>query len=356
MITDIFSRRYADVQIRDAYTEQDRRFLNQAAVMILDPLWAGQRADTPSKETEGSLKEIHDTLALEMGVQYLSDRFLLHNYTFNGNQMTNTHTITYANICKNFLTKPPPSDINISDDAWIKDRLSLVELAFKRRREQLAEAARNLPRMIKAAVEAEKRVRSLAAALKIPGSRADTLRASHHKAVHSFEALVGELNGRLREAGYPLNFHNGILQRCEDNLTQSELSAPFWSLVSSPQWASVDEQMKEALDRRDKGDRTAAFHAVCALESAVKIVSDVKGWTRGSEKGAAQYVDNLVSKKNGSLVESWEGEMLKVMFSDVRNPFAHGPGQAPMPRLSDQQTDWAIDTAMSWIKSLIRRV
>ena len=69
--------------------------------------------------------------------------------------------------------------------------------------------------------------------------------------------------------------------------------------------------MKEALDRRDSNDKDPAIFAAKALESAIKIVSDTKGWTRGTENGAAQYVDNLISKANGSYLAVWEGEMLK---------------------------------------------
>jgi hypothetical protein len=100
----------------------------------------------------------------------------------------------------------------------------------------------------------------------------------------------------------------------------------------------------------------AAFHAVCALESCIKIVSDMKGWTKGTEKGASNYVDNLVSQKNGRFLEVWEGELLTRMFGDVRNPFAHGPGQSAMPALTANQTNWTIETAMTWIKSIIRRL
>jgi len=78
-------------------------------------------------------------------------------------------------------------------------------------------------------------------------------------------------------------------------------------------------------------------------------------WTTGNEKGAAYYVSNLVSQKNGRFIEVWESDMLTKMFSDVRNPFAHGPGQSLMPTLSPEQTNWTIETAMTWIKSLVRR-
>ena len=34
----------------------------------------------------------------------------------------------------------------------------------------------------------------------------------------------------------------------------------------------------------------------------------------------------------------------------------HGPGDEPMPELSPQQTDWAIEFCMSWTKSLIKQL
>jgi hypothetical protein len=74
------------------------------------------------------------------------------------------------------------------------------------------------------------------------------------------------------------------------------------------------------------------------------------------EKGAHNYIDNLSSKKNGSFINEWEKDALKSFFTSVRNPFGHGPGSKEMPALSLQQTNWAIESCMSWIKSLIKRM
>ena len=107
--------------------------------------------------------------------------------------------------------------------------------------------------------------------------------------------------------------------------------------------------------RRDSGGRDPAFYAAKALESAIKIISNDRGWTHGGEKGAHNFIDNLASSKNG-FIEPWEGETLKAFFTKVRNPLGHGPGGEPMPALTPQQTDWAIETCMSWVKSLIKRL
>jgi len=153
-----------------------------------------------------------------------------------------------------------------------------------------------------------------------------------------------------------LHYHNGIIQFAKDELTESRTAEPCWSLLRDPKWANVDRDLKEALDHVDGGRADAAFHAAKALESTIKIISDEQGWTTGKERGAVAFIDNLVSQKNGRFIEPWEGDMLKAFFVHVRNPNGHGPGSEPPPALADYQTGWAIETAMSWIKSLILRL
>jgi hypothetical protein len=51
-----------------------------------------------------------------------------------------------------------------------------------------------------------------------------------------------------------------------------------------------------------------------------------------------------------------EGENTEGIFTSVRNPFSHGPGDAELVALNLQQTEWAIDFCMIWIKTLVRRL
>ena len=92
------------------------------------------------------------------------------------------------------------------------------------------------------------------------------------------------------------------------------------------------------------------------MESTIKIISGKKGWTHGGEKGAHNFIDNLRSKKNGEFINEWESTILKEFFTAVRNPFGHGPGDAQMPSLTSQQTDWAIEFCMAWVKNLVLRM
>jgi hypothetical protein len=171
-----------------------------------------------------------------------------------------------------------------------------------------------------------------------------------------FRNAVSELNTRLREARIPLHYHNGLFQRATDDLTESRVHEPFWSVVKDPKWINVDIDIKEAIDRRDNNRRDAALYALKALESTIKIICDEKGWSHGKERGAANYIDNLVSAAHGRFIDVWESEQLKALFRDLRNPHGHGPGSAPQPVLSDLQEQWVIACSMIWIKSLVERM
>ena len=204
--------------------------------------------------------------------------------------------------------------------------------------------------------QAAKRDATQRSSLRVPGSAVDGVKAWNSTMNSVFEGQITELNERFRRAKAPLNYHNGFIQLAMDQQIEKHIAKPFWDLVADPLWKNVDIDMKEALDRRDSNDKDPAIFAAKALESAIKIVSDTKGWTRNTENGAAQYVDNLVSKANGSYLSVWEGEMLKDYFRKVRNSLGHGPGSDPMPELTLAQTDWAIETAMSWVRTLVRRI
>lgn len=339
------------MKLRNQYFQEDNRFMNQAVGLVGNALWQGWASEEIAGATEAGLKSVHDTLALELGRQTLSDQLWWSTSTWNGNTTRTPHKNSFAQMVKAFLIRIP-EDLS-QGDVWVKERLSLVELAYRLRGGQVAFANSELPRKI---AEAELRDKRPSGGFRIPGRAVDGVRAVNERLNSSFAASVSDLNERMRLAGYKLHYHNGFIQISDDQLVNTQVAKPFWSIVSGPKFQNVDLQIKEAIDRRDSGDRTAAFHAVCALESCIKIISDTKGWTTGQEKGAANYIDHLVSKKNGRMIEPWEAGMLKTMFSDVRNPFAHGPGQAPMPKLSPEQTEWAIDTSMTWCKSLLQRV
>lgn len=193
-------------------------------------------------------------------------------------------------------------------------------------------------------------------ALNVFKKRKPSSTVDQQKGQDLFRCAVHELNIRFREARLPLQYHNGLFQYSSDNITASKIHEPFWNLLKDTKWMNVDIDIKEAIDRRDNNERDAVLYALKALESTIKIISDEKGWTRGNERGAAHYIDNLVSSANGRFIDPWEAEYLKALFRDLRNPHGHGPGSATQPTLSYHQQNWVIESSMIWIKSLANRI
>lgn len=299
MIQDLFVRRYPQqIYWADRPTPEIHQLFVQVAHIIFDDLAEPLRLEV------GFFKRAHDALARELGRGRLYD------------------AASWDAVCGEFLTEAYDlwKDRHGTADTFLKMRLSLVELLFRLAEERARELTGTVPDAVRLAARA-----------------------------------VDELNNRLRHARMELHYHNGLLQFARDELTETRTAEPCWAVLQDPKWANVDRELKEAIEHADGQRQDAAFHAAKAIESTIKIISDDKGWSTGRERGAANYIDNLVSQQNGRFLAPWEGEMLKAYFVHVRNPHGHGAGSQPPPVLTSNQTDWAIETAMAWIKNLVRR-
>lgn len=352
MLTDIFAYRYADQPIWLTYTEIEQRLLNQAFGIIKDALPYYTAEGKENEENKEKWKLLHNQLARELGVNELSQRY--YSYTQKnmlGQDCPVSGLFSWDHICDQFVNAKYTGQYNA--DRFVKERISFIELALRLRGEEIALANSQLGDAVAQAAFRNAAPRS---SRRILGNAVDGIMAWNATMNTTFQGQVTELNERFRRAKAPLTYHNGFIQFAMDQQIESQIAQPFWNLVADPLWKNVDIDMKEALDSRDSNDKDPAIFAAKALESAIKIVSDTKQWTRGTESGASHYVDNLVSKANGSYLTAWEGDMLKDYFRKVRNPVGHGPGSEPMPELTLPQTDWAIETAMSWVRTLARRM
>jgi AbiJ N-terminal domain 4 len=350
MLTDIFAYRYLDQPIQTTYTEAEQRLLNQTFGIVKDALpYFVDGNENEKQKTKWKL--LHDRLARELGLNDLSQRY--YSYTKKNvlvQDLPVSGWFSWDHVCGQFVNAQYTDQHNA--DRFIKERVSFIELAVRLRGEEVVQLNANLPVVLQQVMFRHASMRSSAGVI---GSAVDRVKADNATINSALNTQILELNERFRRAKAPLRYHNGFIQFAMDQRIEQQVAKPFWDLVSDPLWKNVDIDMKEALDRRDSNDKDPSIFAAKALESAIKIVSDTKQWTRGTENGAAQYVDNLVSKINGSFLAPWEGEMLKDYFRKVRNSVGHGPGSEPMPELSLAQTDWAIETAMSWVRTLVRR-
>ena len=352
MLTDIFLNRYLHLRIWTAFEERDRRFLVQAFRIIEEqvfPYFVEGRIHEPAKK---KWETIHAKLSTELGLKELSKRHYWYQSNWTGTPQSYSATHEWNLVCEKFVCAA--YDSTISADQFMKERISFFEIALRERYEMVQQSNQKLP---KRELRWERhRIRNSSRPISFQEIHASGPRTVNRELNERYQTAAEEFNVRIRQAGYPLNYHNGLVQLADDKLVESEIEKPFWSVVSNPTWQSVDLDMKEALDRRDAGKSDSAFYAVRALEGVIKIISEKKGWTHGGEKGAQNFLDNLGSAKNGAFIAPWEKNALRHLFSNVRNPLAHAPGSADMPELTPAQTAWAIQSCMAWIKSLIQRM
>ncbi|HEY6085977.1 MAG TPA: hypothetical protein VIU63_11325 [Nitrospira sp.] len=322
MITDIFVKRYSAPLLGSSMPVGIATLLRQLAhIAIFDLLHV-------FKEREKFCQTVHQQLTRELGSFSLAT------------------APSYKEQCAMYLAETYDmwNDAHGNPDLFLKTRLILVELMFR---------------------EADLRISVLEHTDKKLGGLLIWSSGRHSKEVTGeidlrersvFNKAVGEMNARFRVANTGLHYHSGLIQLSDNDLTSERIAEPFWLLVSGEEWKNVEVDMKEAIDRHDSRGRDSPLYALKALESAIKIVSDKKGWTRGTEKGAASYIDNLVSRENGRFLEVWEADAIKSLFTAVRNPHGHGPGNKEMPAFPLHQQAWVIESAMSWIKSIVHRL
>jgi len=348
MLTDIFAYRYLDTPLWQDFDESSRRLLVQGFRIVseqLFPYYSDGKERAGAKEKWDSLNK---QLAMELGLNDLSPPAYAY---YNPQKQMISGTNSKLTVCEKYVCAE--YDSAVPADQFIKERLSFIEIAFRRREVEIVNINAKLPAQL---LEAKKQSAMPSRGIRLPGNREDGVRALNESINASFRSSCRELNERFKQARTKLDYHNGFIQLSSDSKTTDQVERPFWSLVAAPKWKNVDLDMKEAIDLRDSQGRDPALHSAKALESTIKIISDEKGWTTGTEKGAGAYLNNLRAKKNGEFINDWEHDILIGFFASVRNPFGHGAGSAPMPELSNPQTDWAIEFCMIWIKNLIRRL
>lgn len=355
MLTDAFFRRYERIELFARYTDAVRKFFGQAVQIITDDLFPRDKINfKEAKRDPGVIAQAaaHKKLARELGVEWLINPRFNHTFTApNGNTVNQTYDRTMENTTKLFLTQPITEQLN--DDAFIKLRVSFIELCFQEQVSYIDDRRQSLVKVIAGKNTAIDLYDALNPAAELWANRQ---KREIEGLQTTFDNAVIEMNARFRQANMRLSYHNGLIQVSDDALVEEQVERPFWTIVSQPKWQNVDQLIKEAIDRRDRSERDSVTPAMQALESVIKIISTDKGWNTGKEKGAANFIDNLVAERNGKrFIEVWEKDALVHLFGRIRNSFGHGPGSHPLPTLLPEQADWAIETSMVWVKSLIRR-
>jgi uncharacterized protein DUF7014/AbiJ-like protein len=91
---------------------------------------------------------------------------------------------------------------------------------------------------------------------------------------------VAELNERLRRAGFGYRYEQGKLFRIDNELMHQEVTRPALQLLTDPRFKGADEEFRAAHDHYKAGEyKDCAVDALNALESTMKVICELKGWS-----------------------------------------------------------------------------
>lgn len=342
MLTDTFHKRYAGRVLWTEHKSSDDQLNVQLYRIVAEQLFPpfNYKGDADDANL-ARWKALDSKLSMELGKHNLSQTW--------STSSSGTVLLSPAQICKNFICAEFNAAVD-EVDVFMKTRISFIELALREKEAQNAHMVSEEYGKFDDLLYFGRTGR-----VRVPGDTEAGRQAGIKSRDLQLHNAIVEVNARFAAAGRPLRYHNGLVQISTDDLIEKVIETPFWNLIVGPKWKNVETDLQEAIDRRDNGGRDPALYAAKALESVIKIFSSDLKVTTGKEKGAHNYIDNLLSASRGRFIEKWEGEQLKGFFSSVRNPLGHGPGGEPMPKLSDAQQEWAIEFVMIWTKSLIAR-
>ena len=240
MLTDIFARRYSDIEIWDSFGEPERRLLVQSFRIVseqLFPYFDGNGKVKPGMK--GLWDDLNKTLAMELGLKDLSSPTYGYYKTFGDTQYTKggrrwvSGEWAKVTVCENFICAE--YDQKVPADRFIKERLSLIEIAFRRKSNVIKLQKQNLEQQV---ADARSKVMQRPGFLRsIPELRQSQI-AKVEKGIRSnfsaeealFEDSWNELNTRFQHAGTVLDYHNGFIQVSSDEVTNAQIHRPFCAL------------------------------------------------------------------------------------------------------------------------------
>lgn len=348
MITDIFSRRYSeyDLKIGNSFFIQLFNIYDGYDIGIhrtlLDKV-QGYPYSTFADEHIRIIAQSQEKLCNELGYRNLD------NLLYKDTEDTAGGFNDYR-IFKNYAFDESVSSL---------DKISFFEILFRKAEEHLKNEIRflenNIPKYeVKSSEIIKKSKEENANYYNEDKKKLEESIPQLVRKKNSLESMQTEINQRLKLHKLEFMYHNGYFQKSSDPILESNIATPFWNIISDPKYKNVETDILEALDRYESGGRDSALYAAKALESMMKIICDERGFTTGNEKGAANYLSHLNSSKNNTLIINYEKEELLSLFR-IRNAQGHGPGSEPMPKLTNQQTLRYIHSIMVWISSIAKR-
>jgi hypothetical protein len=169
---------------------------------------------------------------------------------------------------------------------------------------------------------------------------------------------VAELNERFRRAGFGYRYENGRIFRIDNELTHREIIRPALQLLADPRFEGADEEFRAAHDHYKAGEyKDCAVDALNALESTMKVICDLKGWSYPQGARSSDFLKVL--RREGLFPEFADQSFdqllatLKSGLPTLRNETGgHGQAAAPV-NVPEYVASYAFNLAAAKIRFLI---
>ncbi|CAN5595052.1 hypothetical protein BH11PSE7_BH11PSE7_37130 [soil metagenome] len=167
MLTDVFFRRYEKRPMFNAGGQKESALFVQAYRIVNEDIWKYYSWEKKVDERVKAIwTSLHDRLAREIGITELSARYYSYQTEWMGKPFTNAGSYDINLVVQAWMNAKCTDTMD--PDAFVKRRLSFIELAFRERESQIDELNEKLPTELKQAALQDAIARAKHTGMRVP--------------------------------------------------------------------------------------------------------------------------------------------------------------------------------------------
>ena len=155
------------------------------------------------------------------------------------------------------------------------------------------------------------------------------------EAVKDLDAAVKKLNSRFREHNIGYRFESGQVLRIDSEFIHQETVKSALHLLQAPHFAGAEKEFLKAHKRyREQEFEDTISESLKALESTLKVICKLKGWSFSEEDTASKLIDivfnhGLIPKYLQCQFNSLQSLLVSGVPTMRNRDSGHGRGTAP---------------------------
>lgn len=123
------------------------------------------------------------------------------------------------------------------------------------------------------------------------------LEDQHWSGAFSGKDLIGELNGRMKEAGFGYRFEDRMIVRVDSEYLHEQAVKPALTILHGEDFEGANAEFRSAHKHfRHSRHKECVVDCLKCFESTLKIVCDRQGWEHPSNATANKLIEVVLSK------------------------------------------------------------